>query len=127
VEADCAAAPACLVHNGQTRRTVFVELPARLFDRLVRAAHGEIPAWCFHRGFRLIVLEGEPVAEPSGALPGRVVSLADGTLTVAAGRGAYRIRHFLFLDRVHDGATLGAAIGIGLGAALTANPAFDVP
>ena len=96
-------------------------------DRLVRAAHGEIPAWCFHRGFRLIVLEGEPVAEPSGALPGRVVSLADGTLTVAAGRGAYRIRHFLFLDRVHDGATLGAAIGIGLGAALTANPAFDVP
>jgi len=37
VNADCAAATARLVHNGQTRRAMLVELAARFFNRLVRA------------------------------------------------------------------------------------------
>ena len=93
-------------------------------DRLVRAAQGEIPAFCFHGGFRLIVLEGDAEGDAPQGHPGRVLSLADGALTVAAARGVYRIRRCLFLDRVHDGPALAAALGIAPGAALTANPAF---
>jgi methionyl-tRNA formyltransferase len=96
-------------------------------DRLVRAAHGEIAAYCFHGGYRLVVLEGEPAASAPIAPPGRVVSIGDGALTVAAGRGAYAIRRFLFLDRVHDGPALAAVLGLAPGAAFTANPAFDAP
>lgn len=98
---------------------------AEELDRLVRAAQGEIAAYCFHRGLRLIVLEGEPAAAPPSAPPGRVLSVADGALTVAAARGAYRVRRALFLGRVHDGAELAAALCLAPGAALTANPAFD--
>ena len=38
VGTDCAAATACLVHDGQARRTMLVEFPARFFNRLFRAA-----------------------------------------------------------------------------------------
>ena len=40
VGTDCAAATACLVHDGQARRAMLVEFPARFFNRLIRAATG---------------------------------------------------------------------------------------
>ena len=93
-------------------------------DRLVRAAQGEIAAYVFTRGLRIIVLEGEPGEDaPPGALPGRVLAIDGDALVVAASRGAYRARRFLFLDRVHDGPALAAAVGIGPGSELSANPA----
>jgi hypothetical protein len=38
--ADCAAAPPRLVHNGQARRALLVQLPARFFSRVVGVATG---------------------------------------------------------------------------------------
>ena len=94
-------------------------------DRLVRAARGEIAAYTFHRGFRFVVLEGEPdEAVTPGALPGRVAAVDGDALVIATARGVYRARRFVFLDRVHDGPALAAALGIAPGAALCANPAF---
>ena len=37
MHADCSAAPAFLVHDGQARRSMLVKLPARLFHRLICA------------------------------------------------------------------------------------------
>jgi methionyl-tRNA formyltransferase len=94
-------------------------------DRLVRAARGEIAAYTFYRGFRFVVLEGEPdEAAVPGVLPGRVVAIDGDALVIAAARGIYRARRFLFLDRIHDGPALAAALGLAPGAALSANPAF---
>ncbi len=94
-------------------------------DRLVRAAQGEIAAYAFTGGLRVVVLEGEPGEEaPPGALPGRVLAIDGDALVVAAARGTYRARRFLFLDRVHDGPALAAAVGLGPGAAFSANPVF---
>ena len=94
-------------------------------DRLVRAAQGEIAAHTFHQGLRVLVIEGEPAAASvPGALPGRVVAVDGDAIVVAAARGAYRARRFVFLDRVHEGPALAAALGIATGAAFTANPAF---
>jgi methionyl-tRNA formyltransferase len=94
-------------------------------DRLVRAAQGEIAAYTFHRGFRVVVLEGEPGGEAvAGAAPGSIAAIEGGALGIAAARGVYRARRFLFLNRVHDGPTLAAALGIEVGAAFSANPAF---
>ncbi len=94
-------------------------------DHLVRAARGEIAAYTFHRGMRVIVIEGEPDEDASaGAPPGRVVGIEGDAIVVAATIGVYRARRFVFLDRVHDGPALAAAIGIEVGAAFSANPAF---
>jgi methionyl-tRNA formyltransferase len=95
-------------------------------DRLVRAARGEIAAYAFLHGFRVILLEGEPGADPetAAALPGSIVAIDGDALVIAAARGVYRARRFLFLDRVHDGPALAAAVGATVGSAFTANPAF---
>jgi methionyl-tRNA formyltransferase len=95
-------------------------------DRLVRAADGEIPTYTFFEGLRVIVLEGEPGdadREPP-ALPGRVVACEDDALVIAAARGVYYARRFVFVGRVHDGPALAAALGIEPGSAFCANPAF---
>ncbi len=98
-------------------------------DRLVRAAQGEIPAYTFYRGFRVIVLEGDP-AEPDPAAespacpPGKVVRIEADALVIAAARGVYRARRLVFVDRIHDGPALAAALGIEVGGAFSANPAF---
>ncbi len=94
-------------------------------DRLVRAARGEIAAYTFHRGLRVLVLEGEPGDEwAPGVLPGRVAGLEGDALVIATSGGLYRAQRFLFLDRVHDGPALATALGIGPGATFTANPAL---
>jgi methionyl-tRNA formyltransferase len=95
-------------------------------DRLVRAAQGEIAPYSFHRGIRFVLLDGEPAPldPPPGALPGRVVGIDGDALLVAAAPGVYRARRFLFLDRLHDGPALAAALGLAPGASLSANPAF---
>ncbi len=94
-------------------------------DRLVRAARGEIAAYTFIHGFRVIVLEGEPGDAPATVTPpGRVMAIAGDSLVIAAAAGVYRARRFLFVDRVHDGPALAAALGIGEGSRFSANPAF---
>ena len=99
--------------------------PAAEIDRLVRAARGEIAAYTFHRGMRVVVLEGDPDEDASaGAPPGRVVGIEGDAIVVAAASGLYRARRFVFLDRVHDGPVLASALGIEVGAAFSANPAF---
>ena len=40
VGTDCAAAASTAVYDGQARRTMLVEFPARCFNRLIRAATG---------------------------------------------------------------------------------------
>jgi hypothetical protein len=70
------------------------------------------------------VLEGEPGEEAPGAAPGSVVRIEGDALVIAAARGAYRARRFLFVGRVHDGPALAAALGIEEGGAFSANPAF---
>jgi methionyl-tRNA formyltransferase len=94
-------------------------------DRLVRAASGEIAAYTFVHGLRVVVLEGEPVESAApNFLPGRVLALdADGML-IAAARGAYRAQRFVFLNRIYDAPGLAAAVGVAVGAAFSANPAF---
>jgi methionyl-tRNA formyltransferase len=94
-------------------------------DRLVRAAQGEIAAYAFTQGLRVLFVEGEPGEDPPpGVLPGRVVAIDGDALVVAASRGAYRARRFVFLDRVHDGPALARALSLGPGAAFSASPVF---
>lgn len=53
VGTDCPAATACLVHNGQARRSVFVEFATGIFKRLIHAAtYGRGTHNCFNRNFR---------------------------------------------------------------------------
>lgn len=99
-------------------------------DRLVRAAAGEIHAYAFHRGMRLVFVEGEPGAEGAGEsptaseLPGRVVSIDADAVAIATPSGVYRVRRILFMKRVYEAPRLAAEIGIEAGAAFTSNPAF---
>jgi methionyl-tRNA formyltransferase len=94
-------------------------------DRLVRAAQGEVHTYTFFRGVRFNVLEGEPIGESvSAALPGCVVAVDDNGIAISTPRGVYRARRFLYLDRYQDGPSLAAALGLDVGATLTANPAF---
>jgi methionyl-tRNA formyltransferase len=94
-------------------------------DRLVRAARGEIAAYAFTDGLRVLFVEGEPGDEPPpGALPGRVVAVDGDALVIAAARGTYRARRFVFLDRLHDGPALARTLGLGPGSAFSASPVF---
>jgi methionyl-tRNA formyltransferase len=93
-------------------------------DRLVRAAQGEIAAYCFYQGMKLIALSGAPVAASESALPGRVLAIEDDGLLVGATPGAYRIERFRFLDRIYPARALAAELGVAVGAAFTLNPAL---
>jgi methionyl-tRNA formyltransferase len=93
-------------------------------DRLVRAAHGEIAAYCFYQGMKLIVIEGAPAPASGAALPGRVLAIEDDVLIVGATPGAYGIQRFRFLDRVYPAPLLAAELGVAVGAAFTLNPAM---
>jgi methionyl-tRNA formyltransferase len=103
-----------------------VTRPASELDRLVRAAQGEIAVYCFYQGMKLVVLEGAEAlaSEALPGLPGRVLAIGDDALVVGAAPGAYGIRRFLFLDRVHSAPALAAELGIHVGAAFTLNPAL---
>lgn len=97
-------------------------------DRLVRAAEGEIPAYTFFNGFRVVVVAGEPGEGEGGsatsALPGRVVARKGDALVIAAARGVYVARRFVFVGRPHDGRALASVLGIEPGSAFSASPAF---
>ena len=93
-------------------------------DRLVRAAAGEIHAYAFFRGLRVIVIEGRPLPAAGGERPGQIEAVGAAGMDVATAEGAYRAERFLFLDRVHDAPLLAAALTIAPGAAFSANPAF---
>jgi methionyl-tRNA formyltransferase len=93
-------------------------------DRLVRAAAGEIHAYAFFRGLRVVVLEGCPVSAAAGRRPGLVEAVSPAGLDLATAEGTYRAERFLFLDRVHDAPALAAVLGVEAGSAFSASPAF---
>jgi methionyl-tRNA formyltransferase len=93
-------------------------------DRLVRAASGEIHAYVFFRGLRVVVLEGRAIGAGGARRAGRVEAVCEAGIEVATGEGVYRAERFLFLDRVHDAPALASVLGITGGAAFSASPAF---
>jgi methionyl-tRNA formyltransferase len=97
-------------------------------ERLLRACQGEIPAYCFVRGVRIVVVEGEAERAPlEASVPGRVLSLDDGGLRVTTGDGVIRLTRFVFLHRVIGARALGEQLGLGPGDRLGSSPAFDLP
>jgi len=101
-------------------------------DRLVRACAGEIHAYTFFRGMRLVLLEAEPIDAPPALSPAAaalspgaaVLGMDRGALLVAAQQGALWTRRWLFMGRVHSGEELAASLDIRAGARLTSSPAF---
>ncbi len=97
-------------------------------DRLIRACQGEIAAYCFFQGLRLVVVDGE--VEPSAmspTVPGRITMVDDRGLAVGTSSGVLALRRFVFLDRLHEARALADLLGLAPGAVLTHNPAFGVP
>jgi methionyl-tRNA formyltransferase len=102
---------------------------AEEIDRLVRACAGEIRAYTFFDGMRLYLLEAQVAPRERPAQrhsPGTILAIAtaDDALTIAAAEGAILATRWLFMDRVHRGAELAAALGLRPGDRFTANPAF---
>ncbi|MEO7329165.1 MAG: formyltransferase family protein, partial [Minicystis sp.] len=97
-------------------------------DRLIRACQGEIAAYCFFQGLRLVVTEAE--AERSAlvtTVPGQVTSFDDDGLRITTGDGVLRLRRVVFLDRLHEARALAEILGLAPGARLGASPAFGLP
>jgi methionyl-tRNA formyltransferase len=92
--------------------------------RLVRACTGEVHAYCFFRGMRLVVLATEPSEPIAAAPPGRVLAVGPAAVEVATASGSLRILRWLFLDRAYAPDALARDLGLRAGDALTANPAF---
>ncbi|HMI82760.1 MAG TPA: hypothetical protein VK550_01640 [Polyangiaceae bacterium] len=94
-------------------------------DRLVRACVGEIPAFFFFAGMKVVALEAEPTeAAVRGAAPGTVVESGGGVLRIATAAGDLLVRRWLFLGRVHDGNELATRLDLHEGMRFTCNPAF---
>jgi len=93
-------------------------------DRLVRACVGEIPAFFFFAGMKVVVLEAEPSeAAARGAAPGTVVEIG-GILRIATVAGDLVVRRWFFFGRVHDSDELATRLDIRVGTRFTGNPAF---
>jgi methionyl-tRNA formyltransferase len=94
-------------------------------DRLVRACAGEIPAFCFVHGMKVVLLEGEPSeAACSHGAPGTVVEIGGGSARIATAAGDLVARRWLFFGRAHDSDELAVRLDIGVGTRFTGNPAF---
>jgi len=94
-------------------------------DRLVRACVGEIPAFLFFAGMKVVVLEAEPSdAAVRGAAPGIVVEIGGGILRIATAAGDLVVRRWFFFGRVHDSDELATRLDIRVGTRFTGNPAF---
>jgi methionyl-tRNA formyltransferase len=99
--------------------------PAIELDRLVRACVGEIPAFLFFAGMKVIALEAEPCETAvRGAAPGTVVGIGAGMVRLATAAGDLVVRRWLFFGRVHDSDELATRLGIRVGTRFTCNPAF---
>jgi len=95
-------------------------------DRLVRACVGEIPAFLFFGGMKVVALEAEPTeAAVRGAAPGSVVERGGGCLRIATAAGDLVVRRWLFLGRVHDSNELATRLDLHEGMRFTCNPAFS--
>jgi methionyl-tRNA formyltransferase len=94
-------------------------------DRLVRACVGEIPAFFFFAGMKVVVLEAEP-AETAvrGAAPGTVVAIGGGIVRIATAAGDLVVRRWFFFGRVHDSDELATRLEVRVGTRFTGNPAF---
>jgi methionyl-tRNA formyltransferase len=96
-------------------------------DRLVRACVGEIPAFLFFAGMKVVVLEAEPAdAAVRGAAPGTVVETGGGIVRMATAAGDLLVRRWFFFGRVHDSDELATRLDIRVGTRFTGNPAFPV-
>ena len=94
-------------------------------DRLVRACVGEIPAFFFFAGMKVVVLEAEPSeAALRNVAPGTVVEIGGGRVRIATGTGDLVVRRWLFFGRVHDSDDLAARLDVRVGTRFTGNPAF---
>jgi len=94
-------------------------------DRVVRACVGEIPAFCFFGGMKVVVLDAEPCeAAERGAAPGTVVEIREGVVRMATAAGDLIVRRWLFFGRVHDSDELASRLDIRVGMRFTGNPAF---
>jgi methionyl-tRNA formyltransferase len=94
-------------------------------DRLVRACVGEISAFLFFAGMKVVVLEAEPSESAMrGAAPGTVVEIGGGRLRMATAAGDLVVRRWLFFGRVHDTDELATRLDIRVGTRFTGNPAF---
>jgi methionyl-tRNA formyltransferase len=94
-------------------------------SRLVRACVGEIPAFFFFAGMKVVMLAAEPVeATVRGAAPGTVVEIGRGMLRIATAAGDLVVERWLFFGRVHDSDELAASLDIRVGTRFTCNPAF---
>jgi methionyl-tRNA formyltransferase len=94
-------------------------------DRLVRACVGEIPAFFFFAGMKVVVLEAEP-SEPAlrNVAPGTVVEIGGGRVRLATAAGDLVVRRWFFFGRVHDSDELATRLDIRVGTRFTCNPAF---
>jgi methionyl-tRNA formyltransferase len=96
-------------------------------DRLVRACAGEIPAFIFFAGMKVVALEAEPAdAGVRGAAPGTVVEIGGGIVRMATAAGDLLVRRWFFFGRVHDSDELATRLDIRVGTRFTGNPAFPV-
>jgi methionyl-tRNA formyltransferase len=95
-------------------------------DRLVRACTGEIQAFCFFQGMKLVLLEATPLEAPlQKAPPGTLVDIGGGTIRIATTNGDLAVQRWLFLGSVHDSDELADRLGMSVGQRVTANAAFE--
>ena len=94
-------------------------------DRLVRSCAGEIHAFCFFQGMKLVLLEATPLAARlQQAPPGTLVEIGGGTIRIATADGDLAVQHWLFLGRPHGSDELARRLGMSVGQRVTANAAF---
>jgi hypothetical protein len=87
---------------------------------------GEIPAFLFFAGMKVVVLEAEPgETAVRGAAPGTVVASGGGMIRLATATGDLVVRRWLFFGRVHDSDELATRLDIRVGTRFTCNPAFS--
>ena len=93
-------------------------------DRLVRAATGELEAYAFVHGMRVVLLVTQPIESDASRAPGTVIAITDAAVVIAAGHGAVACERFVFLRRVRSGRELALDLAIAVGDRFSANPAF---
>jgi methionyl-tRNA formyltransferase len=95
-------------------------------DRLVRACAGEIHAFCFFQGMKLVVIEATPLEAPlQKASPGTIVEIGGNTIRIATADGDLAVQRWLFLNSLHSSDELSRRLGMSVGKRVTANAAFE--
>lgn len=93
-------------------------------ERLVRACSGEIRAYTFFRGMKLILLQAEIAPDEVRGAPGTVLGVEHGAILIRAATGVIAAPRWLFLDRPKTGEELAIELEIRAGSRFASNPAF---